>query len=250
MLYSSGTTGRPKGVRKPLPDTPFGDPASAPVQIAQGIAASGIGPGSVYLSPAPLYHAAPLVYSMSVHRTGGTVVVMERFDPELCLELIERHRVTHAQFVPTMFVRHAAPAGGRSRPLRRLEPPGRHARRRAVPGRDQAPDDRLVGPDHPRVLLGHRGHRRHVHHRRGVAGAPRIGRTPGRGVPHRRPRRRRATARASRAPSTSPAAARSSTTTTPTRPTPSPTIEAGGRWATSGTSTTTATSTSPTAKRT
>ena len=105
MLYSSGTTGRPKGVRKPLPGTAFGDPSAAPVQIAQGIAASGIGPGSVYLSPAPLYHAAPLVYSMSVHRTGGTVVVMERFDPQLCLELIERHQVTHAQFVPTMFVR-------------------------------------------------------------------------------------------------------------------------------------------------
>jgi fatty-acyl-CoA synthase len=105
MLYSSGTTGRPKGVRKPLPGTSFGEPSSAPVQIAQGIAASGIGAGSVYLSPAPLYHAAPLVYSMSVHRTGGTVVVMERFDPTLCLELIERHQVTHAQFVPTMFVR-------------------------------------------------------------------------------------------------------------------------------------------------
>jgi long-chain acyl-CoA synthetase len=105
MLYSSGTTGRPKGVRKALPRTPFGDPASAPVQIAQGVAATGAGPGSVYLSPAPLYHAAPLVYSMSMQRLGGTVVVMERFDPQECLELIERHRVTHAQFVPTMFVR-------------------------------------------------------------------------------------------------------------------------------------------------
>jgi long-chain acyl-CoA synthetase len=105
MLYSSGTTGRPKGVRKPLPGTPFGDVTSAPVQIAQGISLYGIAQGSVYLSPAPLYHAAPLVYSMSVHRLGGTVVVMERFDPLLCLQLIERHHVAHAQFVPTMFVR-------------------------------------------------------------------------------------------------------------------------------------------------
>jgi len=105
MLYSSGTTGRPKGVRKPLPGTPFGDPSSTPVQLAQGIGVYGVETGSVYLCPAPLYHAAPLVYSMSVQRLGATVVVMEKFDPRQCLELIQRHRVTHAQFVPTMFVR-------------------------------------------------------------------------------------------------------------------------------------------------
>ena len=105
MLYSSGTTGQPKGVRKELPGTPLGDPTAAPVQIAQGIGAFGAGPQSVYLSPAPLYHSAPLVYSMSMHRLGAAVVVMEHFDAEECLALIERHRVTHAQFVPTMFVR-------------------------------------------------------------------------------------------------------------------------------------------------
>jgi fatty-acyl-CoA synthase len=75
------------------------------VQIAIGMSLTGIGPGAVYLSPAPLYHASPMVYSQSVQRLGTTVVVMERFDPEECLQLIERHRVTHAQFVPTMFVR-------------------------------------------------------------------------------------------------------------------------------------------------
>jgi acyl-CoA synthetase (AMP-forming)/AMP-acid ligase II len=116
MLYSSGTTGRPKGVRKQLPGTPLGDPASAPVQIARGLVARGGGPGSVYLSPAPLYHGAPLVSSMSMHRVGGTVVVMERFDPRQCLELIERYRVTQAQFVPTMFIRMLRlPQGERER---------------------------------------------------------------------------------------------------------------------------------------
>jgi long-chain acyl-CoA synthetase len=107
MLYSSGTTGRPKGVRKQLTPTPLGDPSATPVLLARAVAGQGrgVGPGSVYLCPAPLYHSAPLVYSMSMQRLGATVVVMERFDPRQCLELIERHRVTHAQFVPTMFVR-------------------------------------------------------------------------------------------------------------------------------------------------
>jgi fatty-acyl-CoA synthase len=105
MLYSSGTTGKPKGVRKTRPGTALGDPTAAPVQIARGMAAAGMGPGSIYLSPAPLYHSAPLVYCMSMLRLGATVVVMENFDAALSLELIERHRVTHAQFVPTMFVR-------------------------------------------------------------------------------------------------------------------------------------------------
>ena len=105
MLYSSGTTGRPKGVRKPLPCTPLGDPTSAPVQIARGLFGANPGSDVVYLCPAPLYHSAPLVFSMSWQRLGATVVVMERFDPRQCLELIERYRVTHAQFVPTMFVR-------------------------------------------------------------------------------------------------------------------------------------------------
>src|SRR5664279_1248591 len=69
------------------------------------IGARGIGGDTVYLSPAPLYHSAPLVYCMATHRLGGTCVIMESFDAEQCLALIEEHRVTHAQFVPTMFVR-------------------------------------------------------------------------------------------------------------------------------------------------
>ncbi len=105
MLYSGGTTGRPKGVRKPLPATPLGDPQAPPVLIARGLLTAGSRSDAVYLSPAPLYHAAPLVFAMSWQRIGATVVVMERFDPRRCLELIERHGVTHTQMVPTMFVR-------------------------------------------------------------------------------------------------------------------------------------------------
>lgn len=62
-------------------------------------------PGDTFLSPAPLYHAAPLGWSMGALRQGATVIVMERFDAAHALELIELHRVTHSQWVPTMFVR-------------------------------------------------------------------------------------------------------------------------------------------------
>jgi acyl-CoA synthetase (AMP-forming)/AMP-acid ligase II len=102
MLYSSGTTGRPKGVELALPDAPLGSPDAIFLLLTALFAASS---DSVYLSPAPLYHAAPLRFSMGVHRVGGTVVVMERFDAEAALALVERHRVTHSQWVPTMFIR-------------------------------------------------------------------------------------------------------------------------------------------------
>ena len=103
MLYSSGTTGRPKGVKVALPDPPQIDAPNALVMLAHGLYK--VGPDSIYLCPAPLYHAAPLRWTMTVHRFGGTVVVMQHFDPEAALQAIERYRVTHAQFVPTHFVR-------------------------------------------------------------------------------------------------------------------------------------------------
>ncbi|MBB3862423.1 acyl-CoA synthetase (AMP-forming)/AMP-acid ligase II [Novosphingobium hassiacum] len=103
MLYSSGTTGSPKGVRIPLPEDPEIGAANALVGLAS--TAFGITGDAVYLSPAPLYHAAPLRWSMTVHRLGGTVVVMEKFDPEHALALIERYKVTDSQWVPTHFVR-------------------------------------------------------------------------------------------------------------------------------------------------
>ena len=105
MLYSSGTTGQPKGVRKVLSAAPMGDPAATPAMLAGNIARVGIDGTSIYLTPAPLYHSAPLVYSMAMHRLGATCVVMESFEPARCLQTIERYRVTHAQFVPTMFTR-------------------------------------------------------------------------------------------------------------------------------------------------
>ena len=103
MLYSSGTTGRPKGIKRPLSGAPFGQHPDIPGHWLRELL--GLAAGDVYLSPAPLYHAAPLAWTMSSHRTGATVVVMGQFDAEEALRLIERHQVTHSQWVPTMFVR-------------------------------------------------------------------------------------------------------------------------------------------------
>ena len=102
MLYSSGTTGRPKGVIGPLSEAPSAEalPVSNFLQQLWQYR-----PGMVYLSPAPLYHAAPLAAVGLTIRSGGTVVVMKRFDPELYLELVKKHSATHSQLVPTMFSR-------------------------------------------------------------------------------------------------------------------------------------------------
>lgn len=104
MLYSSGTTGRPKAVRRPLPCDGNGSWAQAVLELAL-IHKYGMSPSSVYLSPAPLYHAAGVNYTMAANRVGAASIIMKRFDAEAVLRLIETHRVTHAQFVPTMFVR-------------------------------------------------------------------------------------------------------------------------------------------------
>ena len=101
MLYSSGTTGYPKGVKKPLPEEPYGDLA-APNLLGLLYGAT---EDSIYLSPAPLYHAAPLGFTMSCLRNGTQVVVMEHFEAEQALRYIEQYRITHSQWVPTMFVR-------------------------------------------------------------------------------------------------------------------------------------------------
>ncbi|BDT98963.1 acyl-CoA synthetase [Nocardia sputorum] len=104
MLYSSGTTGRPKGIEQPLSDRQVGD---APGDTYTAIFGPlyGFDTETVYLSPAPLYHAAPLRFGGVVHALGGTLVIMEKFDAEQALAAIQRYRVTHSQWVPTMFVR-------------------------------------------------------------------------------------------------------------------------------------------------
>ncbi|WP_433274368.1 acyl-CoA synthetase [Pseudonocardia xinjiangensis] len=103
LLYSSGTTGQPKGITVPLPGRPV-DAYVNPLKRLFG-AGYGIAGDTVYLSPAPLYHTAPLRFTGLVHEAGGTVVVMPRFDATAALAAIERYRVTHSQWVPTMFVR-------------------------------------------------------------------------------------------------------------------------------------------------
>ena len=103
MLYSSGTTGRPKGVRRALPEGEVGATPGPLMMLLVGL--YGSSPDSVYLSPAPLYHAAPLGWSAGMLQLGGTVVVMEKFDPEQALKYIEQFKITVAQWVPTHFVR-------------------------------------------------------------------------------------------------------------------------------------------------
>ncbi len=102
MNYSSGTTGRPKGIKRPLTGNTFDAPS--PLDALVG-SLYGIGPDTVYLSPAPLYHSAPLAFTAAVHSLGGTNVIMEKFDPVESLQAIETHQVTTSQWVPTMFIR-------------------------------------------------------------------------------------------------------------------------------------------------
>jgi len=104
MLYSSGTTGRPKGIKRPLSGLQLDDPEVKGVSTAERMLL-GMDESSVYLCPAPLYHSAGLQWSAGVHEMGATLVVMERFDAEDFLQLVERESVTHTQVVPTMLVR-------------------------------------------------------------------------------------------------------------------------------------------------
>ncbi|GGS20796.1 putative acyl-CoA ligase [Streptomyces humidus] len=103
MLYSSGTTGRPKGIKPPLLPIAVDEPGDPLTALAGTYL--GVGPDDVYLSPAPIYHAAPLRWCGVVHAYGGTVVVLEKFSAEGALEALQNHRVTVVQMVPTMFVR-------------------------------------------------------------------------------------------------------------------------------------------------
>jgi long-chain acyl-CoA synthetase len=103
MLYSSGTTGRPKGIKRQFEN----NPVDLPNQFLKLLCADmcGMNADSLYLSPAPLYHAAPLRFNMMAITLGGTSIIMEHFDAEQFLKLVETHKVTQSQLVPTMFVR-------------------------------------------------------------------------------------------------------------------------------------------------
>lgn len=102
MLYSSGTTGRPKGILMALPEAPF-DALNGLGALAQMV--FNFHEDCIYLSPAPLYHAAPMRWNMAVHAMGGTSIIMEKFDPEHALQLIEQYKCDVGQWVPTHFVR-------------------------------------------------------------------------------------------------------------------------------------------------
>jgi len=103
MVYSSGTTGQPKGVKGPLPPYQVHEGSDPLLPVFGPL--FGWDADTVYLNPAPLYHGAPLRFGGMVHSVGGTVVIMRKFDALAALEAIEKHRITHSQWVPTMFVR-------------------------------------------------------------------------------------------------------------------------------------------------
>lgn len=101
MLYSSGTTGQPKGVLKPLPEGEYGvDEGPNLFSMLYGATQD-----SIYLTPAPLYHAAPLTFTLGMIAMGVSCVIMQHFDAEASLATIQKYKVTHSQWVPTMFIR-------------------------------------------------------------------------------------------------------------------------------------------------
>ncbi|KPM51932.1 acyl-CoA synthetase [Frankia sp. R43] len=102
MLYSSGTTGQPKGILRALTFAPLGE---LQVGLSPIMDSMGIDSEAIYLVPAPLFHSAPLGWSRALLRRGATIVIMEKFGAERLLAAVQRYRVTHAQLVPTMFAR-------------------------------------------------------------------------------------------------------------------------------------------------
>src|SRR5436305_5569888 len=103
MLYSSGTTGRPKGIKRESENNPIDLPNPFLKLLCADMC--GMSSDSIYLSRAPLYHAAPLRFNMMAITLGGTSIIIESFDAEEFLKLVEKHKVTQSQLVPTMFVR-------------------------------------------------------------------------------------------------------------------------------------------------
>lgn len=106
MLYSSGTTGRPKGVKRQLTLNPLPyQEDDEDTGLGRALLIYGATEESIYLSPAPLYHSAPLNFVTGFLAQGCTAVILEKFDTEVALKAIQDYKVTHSQWVPTMFVR-------------------------------------------------------------------------------------------------------------------------------------------------
>ena len=162
MHYTSGTTGRPKGVRRPLSGLDPDDAAELGTALLQffGITA---GPPNVHLITSPNYHTAVTVFGGSALHMGHTLVTMDSWDAEQALALVERYRVTNTHMVPTQFKRMLSLPERGPRRLRPLVHAVADPRGGAVPGPDQAGDAGLVGTVRLRVLRGHRG-RRHDRH--------------------------------------------------------------------------------------
>ena len=166
MLYSSGTTGRPKGILRPLPEQP---PAQQLPLFDFLQKLWHYREGMIYLSPAPLYHSAPQAAVNLTIRDGGTVIIMESFDPERYLELVQKWGITHTQLVPTMFSRMLKlPEDVRSA-LRPFIARDRDPCRGALPGRGEGRHHQMVGADRPRILRRHRRARLHRLQQRGMA---------------------------------------------------------------------------------
>ena len=179
MLYSSGTTGRPKGIKRASEHNPIDVPNPFLKILCADMC--GMNADSIYLSPAPLYHAAPLRFNMMAITLGGTSIIMEslrrRGIPEAGREVQDHPVAAGADHVRA----HAETARRRAQALRRLLAEGRDPRRGALPDRRQGEDDRMVGTDPDRVLRRLRRQRRHGVDLAAMARSSR----------HRRPRRGR-----------------------------------------------------------
>ena len=249
MLYSSGTTGRPKGILPVLQREPLETRVTPVAGMLRAL--FGMDDTKTYLSPAPLYHAAPLRFSMSSLSLGATVVVMEHFDTERYLEYIERYRATHTQVVPTMFVRmlKLPDEVRQGYEVSSLECVIHAAAPCPVPVKKAMIE--WWGPVIHEYYAGTEGQRLLLLQQRDVARPRRHGRacrSTARSTSSATTVRSWRRARSAR--STSRAGARSSTTTIPRRRPDRDTHRGGRRSATSGTSMPTTTSTSPIARRT
>ena len=149
LQYSAGSTGRPKGIRRPMSATTSAGVTSLSTPVFEAL---GVGADSVYLSPAPTYHTAPAMWSMCAQAVGATTVMMERFDAEQALECRTAVR-SYTRTVRSHDVRpHVAVARLDADGFRPVHIAAGGPCGSAVSARDQAADDRLVGPDHRRVL--------------------------------------------------------------------------------------------------